>query len=207
MAIEWQNTSDLGGQQDGILAQQALQGDEWAFETLVHRYDSYLFCFIVRILGDYDRACDVHQQVLYQLYRSLGSLSLDKPLKPWLFRVAYNRCIDETRRRRYVHFSELEGAGEERETELDQIVDPSTQPERQAEQHDLQASLLQAIRQLPSHYQQIVLMRYTGQLTFPEIGRTLQIPASTAKTYFHRASIHLRELLGNHLYDLLPEYH
>lgn len=205
MALKWHTTQTLDHQDDCNLAQQAVQGDERAFEALVYRYDSYLFGFILRILGDYDRASDVYQQVLCQFYTSLAGLSLDKPLKPWLFRVAYNRCIDETRRKQPVYFSEMAG-GEERESELHQIVDQKASPELQAEQHDLQSYLLQAISQLPRHYQPIVLLRYTAQLTFPEIGRALKIPASTAKTYFHRASSRLRRLLPETcLADLLPE--
>src|SRR5215472_15354782 len=92
---------------DGALAQQALAGDQWAFETLVHRYGTPLFNFICHLLGDYDLACDVLQQVLLQLFISLSTLHKDKPLKSWLFQVARNRCLDELRRKRVVHFSDL----------------------------------------------------------------------------------------------------
>lgn len=205
MAQKRQDVHTSSNQEDGELAQQALQGNERAFETLVYRYDSYLFNFIFHILGDYDCACDIHQQVLFRLYRSLATLSLDKPLRPWLLRVAYNSCIDEARRKKLVHFSEIEGSGEERESELLQIVDTEAQPEIQLEQHDLQVRLYQAISQLPPHYRKIVLLRYTAQLTFPEIGIALKIPASTAKTYFHRASSRLRKTFAEkRLSDLLP---
>lgn len=208
MIQECRSAHALSNQEDGELVQQALQGNEQAFEVLVRRYDAPLFSFIQHILEDYDRSCDVHQHVLFQLYMSLPTLSLGKPLKPWLFRVARNRCIDEIRRKHSLHFSEIEGKGEGLENELYQIVDQEAQPEFQFEQRDLQASLLQAIGQLPSHYQPIVLLRYAAQLTFPEIGRALHIPASTAKTYFHRASCRLRELLCEKpLADLFPGYY
>src|SRR5438093_10938353 len=96
---------------DGVLAQQALGGDQEAFEVLVHRYSTSLFNFIYHMLGDYDLSCDILQQVFLQLYLSLATLHTSEPLKPWLFQVARNRCLDDIRqrtRRRTVHFSELE---------------------------------------------------------------------------------------------------
>jgi DNA-directed RNA polymerase specialized sigma24 family protein len=42
-------------------------------------------------------------------------------------------------------------------------------------------------------------LRYTSQLSFAEIGRTLNMPEATAKTYFHRAKVLLRRVLGSQL--------
>src|SRR6266700_8217626 len=85
---------------DGVLAQQTLAGDPYAFEDLVRRYHTPLFNFIYRFLGDYDQACDVSQQVFLRFYTSLPKLSAGDPFKPWLFQVARNCCVDELRRRR-----------------------------------------------------------------------------------------------------------
>src|SRR5438067_13104603 len=118
---------------DGMLAQQALAGNQWAFEVLVHRYSTPLFSFIYHFLGDYDQACDILQQVFLQLYLSLGNLRTNEPLKPWLFQVARNRCLDDLRqrqRRRNVHFSELEAGNDEDEfAALFSIPDGASQPE------------------------------------------------------------------------------
>src|SRR5689334_17331164 len=83
---------------DGLLASQALEGDEVAFETLVRRYSSPLFHFIYHLLGDYDRSCDVLQLVMLQLYTSLPTLHREKSFKSWLFKVAHNRAVDELRK-------------------------------------------------------------------------------------------------------------
>ena len=52
-----------------------------------------------------------------------------------------------------------------------------------------------AIETLPSRYRAIVLLRYIDQLSFREIGQALNMPESTAKTYFSRARKHLRTML------------
>src|SRR6266581_184304 len=137
---------------DGVLTEQALAGNQWAFEVLVHRYSTPLFSFIYHFLGDYDQACDILQQVFLQLHLSLSSIRTGEPLKPWLFQVARNRCLDDIRqraRRRTVHFSELESGNEEEELpSLVSIPDSSPQPEELAERHDLQQRLHQAIQAL-----------------------------------------------------------
>src|SRR5258706_14989540 len=98
---------------DGVLARPSLAGDQQAFESLVKRYSASLFNFICRFLGDYDQASDILQQVFLQLYISLSNLRTGEPLKAWLFQVARNRCLDELRKKRAIHFSDLESSTDE----------------------------------------------------------------------------------------------
>jgi RNA polymerase sigma factor (sigma-70 family) len=64
-----------------------------------------------------------------------------------------------------------------------------------AEYHDLQKSLQQAIQSLPPKFRSVVQLRYTKELSFGEIGRLLNMPENTAKTYFQRARPLLRAAL------------
>lgn len=186
---------------DGVLAQQTLAGDQDAFVKLVQRYSSSLFNFICRFLSDYDAASDILQQVFTQLYISLPNLRTGEPLKAWLFQVARNRCLDELRRKRIIHFSELQAPGEDDElSPLAIIPDTGPLPEEIAERHDLQNILQRAIDALPPKFRAVVLLRYASQLSFSEIGQALQMPEATAKTYFQRA----KPLLRASLKDQIP---
>lgn len=183
---------------DGVLVKQSLAGDQEAFEMLVRRYHVPLFNFICHCLGDYDLACDVSQHVFLQLYTSLPKLRTNEPLKAWLFQVARNRCLDELRRKRSLHFSEMEAAGDDDElSPLEILPDTRPLPEELAERHDLQRALQQAIDTLPPKFRSVVLLRYAGQLSFSEIGKTLSMPEATAKTYFQRARPLLRAALAS----------
>ena len=183
---------------DGTLVQQTLAGDQRAFEALVQRYNVPLFNFICHCLGDYDLACDVSQQVFLQLYISMPTLRTGEPLKAWLFQVARNRCLDELRRKRAIHFSELESVSDDDDlSPLAIMPDTHPLPEEIAERHDLQSSLRSAIEALPPKFRSVVLLRYAGQLSFSEIGKTLNMPEATAKTYFQRARPLLRTALAS----------
>jgi RNA polymerase sigma-70 factor (ECF subfamily) len=187
-----------------MLAQRALVGDEDAYALLVERYSTPLFNFICRFLNDYDAANDILQQVFLQLYISLPKLRIGEPLKSWLFQVARNRCLDELRRKHAIHFSELQGTSEDEDlSPLDIIPDTSPLPEEIADRHDLQAILQRAIDTLPPKFRAVVLLRYTAQFSFSEIGQSLQMPEATAKTYFQRAKPLLRTALADQIQPAL----
>jgi RNA polymerase sigma-70 factor (ECF subfamily) len=181
---------------DSDLVNQALAGSEQAFEMLVARYNAPLFRFISSFVGDYDQACDIFQQVMIQLYASLPTIHLGKSLRPWLFQVARYRCIDELRRGHVLRFSDLENENEDESCQAHYAIpDPTPPPEELAEQHEVQDHLCRAIRALPLHYRTIVALRYALRLSFVEIGETLGIPETTARTYFQRAKPLMRESL------------
>lgn len=195
-------TIDMSILSDACLAQQSLAGNQQAFEVMVHRYSTPLFNFICRFLGDYDQAYDVLQQVFMRFYTTLPRLDTGEPFKPWLFQVARNCCVDELRRRRRyaIQFSQLETENNEGELPfLNEIPDTRPLPEELAERHDLQQILNKAIQFLPPKFRAVVLLRYSSQLSFSEIGRALNMPEATAKTYFHRAKVLLRKILSSQM--------
>ena len=184
---------------DGILACQALAGDERGFEQLVHRYDKPLFSYVYRFLGDREQANDVLQKVFLKFYLSLPKLRQDQPFNSWLFQVAYHYCIDEFRvrsRKPAIFFSELPSLVNECElSPVETFLDRDPSPEEVAENHELQQYLMQALLALPANYRAIVLLRYVAQLKFIEISQILDIPVATARTYFHRAKPRLRKTM------------
>lgn len=198
MQIQECKTIALAEMSDGVLARESLNGNERAFEELFKRYHSSLFKFIFNILRDYDQAGDVLQQVFLQLYMSLSTLDTGRPLKGWLFKVAQNRCLDELRRRRILHFSDLEVSTDEDESSmLTFIPDTHALPEEIVEHNDLRERLLKAIQCLPPKFRSVVFLRYSAQLTYPEIAKKLGMPEATAKTYFSRSKPLLRASLAS----------
>ncbi len=178
----------------------AQRSNQEIFEQAMRDHNASLFHYIYRFVGDYDAASDICQQVFVQLYLFLPNLHTDRPLTAWLFQVARNYCIDETRRKRAICFSELEGDGWRR-TEDDELStlallpDLCPLPDEETEQHDLQQRLCAAIRALPPKFRAVVSLRYSADMSYAEIGARLHIPPATAKTYFQRAKPLLRALL------------
>ncbi len=154
---------------DSVLIRQMLDGDQYSFEALYQRYHEMVFNFAARYLRDTDLACDVTQHVFFRLYASMPFPFLNTTLKPWLLRVARNRCLDELRKKRDIYFSQLESTDSQDDdalSPLSNIADPYPLPQELFEQHDLQQSL-----------------------------QRLNIPTITAKSYFQRARPLLRAAL------------
>ena len=79
---------------------------------------------------------------------------------------------------------------------METLQDLSSLPEEVVERRDVQDMLLKAICALPPKFRAVVLLRYASQLSYAEIGRELQMPEATAKTYFQRAKPLLKGGLG-----------
>lgn len=182
---------------DEELAGRAARGEAAAFEEIVRRYQRPLLNFCFRLLGDADEAADAAQQAFVQAYLNLPRARLDLPLRPWLYRIARNQCLDRLRARRTVAFSELER--EDEESPVDAVPDLDPLPDELLEHRELQRILGDAIVALPERYRAVVAMRYTTDLTFAEIGQALEIPENTVKTFFQRAKAILRDQLRERL--------
>ena len=63
-----------------------------ALRPSLHRY-------CARMTGSVMDGEDIVQEALFEAYRKLDKFDESRPLKPWLFRIAHNRCIDFLRRK------------------------------------------------------------------------------------------------------------
>jgi RNA polymerase sigma-70 factor (ECF subfamily) len=71
-----------------------------AFLETVATLRPRLHRYCARMTGSVFDGEDVVQEALFEAYRKLDTFAENRPLAPWLFRIAHNRCIDALRRRR-----------------------------------------------------------------------------------------------------------
>jgi RNA polymerase sigma-70 factor (ECF subfamily) len=70
-----------------------------AFLETISTLRPSLHRYCARMTGSVMDGEDVVQEALFEAYRKLDKFDQSRPLKPWLFRIAHNRCIDFLRRR------------------------------------------------------------------------------------------------------------
>lgn len=70
-----------------------------AFLETIFTLRPALHRYCARMTGSVMDGEDVVQEALFEAYRKLDKFDQSRPLKPWLFRIAHNRCIDFLRRR------------------------------------------------------------------------------------------------------------
>lgn len=186
---------------DEELANFAREGNFNAFEELVRRYTSPLFKFALGLVGDYEDASDILQQSLIQILASLPTRQDTGSLRNWIFTITRNKCLDHLRKRHIPTFSQFLGRKDKDTVPsiLEQLKDDSPLPETLFERKVTRQLLNDAIETLPLRYKSVVLLRYTTDMSFQEIGQVLQIPENSAKTFYQRSKIILRKYLKDRL--------
>jgi RNA polymerase sigma-70 factor (ECF subfamily) len=121
-------------------------------------------------------------------------------IKPWLFRIARNACVDELRRRQLVRWEPLEGTqrggrdqhGEGPVAPAALLASDSHDPEREALRGERAELVRRALRRLPTRYRTCLLMREAEGLSCEEIGARLQLSSGAVRTTLCRARQRLR---------------
>ncbi|MEI6846230.1 MAG: sigma-70 family RNA polymerase sigma factor, partial [Candidatus Firestonebacteria bacterium] len=80
----------------------AVCGDNlYAFELLFRRYRQPILAFTCRLVQNYQKAEDLTQESFLRILKKKKSYNKTKKFSAWLYRIAYNTCIDELRRRKF----------------------------------------------------------------------------------------------------------
>jgi RNA polymerase sigma-70 factor (ECF subfamily) len=75
------------------------EGRYLAFLETITNLRPSLHRYCARMTGSAMDGEDVVQEALFEAYRKLDKFDDSRALKPWLFRIAHNRCIDFLRKR------------------------------------------------------------------------------------------------------------
>src|SRR6266699_5787263 len=83
---------------DGELVSSAIAGREACFEELVRRYQRPIAAYVYRMVGNYDAALDLTQEVFIRVYNSLSRYRSEFKFSTWIYKIAHNAAIDHLRR-------------------------------------------------------------------------------------------------------------
>ena len=86
-------------QPDHEVLRKAQRGDERAFRSLLAAYETPVFNYVLRMIGDRSLSEDLTQEIFLRIYQGLPGFSLRCRFTTWLFQVAKNRVLDELRAR------------------------------------------------------------------------------------------------------------
>ena len=174
---------------DRELVERAIGGREESFEELVRRYQRPIAAYVYRMVGDYDAALDLTQEVFIKVYSSLTRYRSEFKFSTWIYKIAHNSAVDHLRR-----FSTREQSltkefdGEQRELPLESR---RLSPEQESERAERRAEIEQVVHQLPSGYRELIVLRHSHDLSYDEIADVTGLPLGTVKNRLFRA----RELM------------
>lgn len=173
--------------------------DPIAVEEAFATHYSAVFRQVQRLMRDPDDSYDLTLTAWEKAQRAWDrrpSVALE--IKPWLFRIARNACVDELRRRQLVRWEPLEGTRRTDASDTTPIApaallsSDSHDPEREVLRSERADLVRQALRRLPSRYRACLLMREAEGLSCEEIGSRLQLSSGAVRTTLCRARQRLR---------------
>jgi RNA polymerase sigma-70 factor, ECF subfamily len=161
----------------------ARRGDQEAFAAVIRHYDPGLRALAFRLLGDRDLMDDVLQEAYVKAFKGLPRFRGEAKLGTWLYRIAYNACLDELRRAR-------------RSDDLPLTAElPGTSPDP-GEVAAGREDLARALSALPHDERAAVLLVDAQGFDYRQAARVLGVPEGTVASRLNRARASLRTALG-----------
>ncbi len=168
-----------------------LAGDGKAFEEFVAQYQRLVSHVVFRMIDNRADREDVCQDVFLKIHGSLSGFRFESKLSTWVARVAYNKCLNYIEKKKLPLFEDLCGEDES----IDSVAGEQVQPDALVEQKDLSNRLRCEIDNLPVPFRAILTLYHLDEMSYREIGRIMEMPEGTVKSYLHRARRLLRERL------------
>ena len=168
--------------------------DHAAFEAVFERYHERIFNFVMRMMGGNtadaeELTGDVFLKAYLSLPRTDESIRYDSRLQSWLFRLAYNRCLDEHRHRKLVQWQSL-GAWLS-VFHPSQVADAGDEPERAVLGHERRAVLHEEVQrvldQLKPIYRACLVLKEYFEYSYDQIAAVLKTTRAAVKSLLHRA--------------------
>jgi RNA polymerase sigma-70 factor (ECF subfamily) len=170
----------------------AQMGDVAAFGELVRHHQSAVFNVAYRMTGNRRDAEDLAQEAFLRAFRAFDRFDPDRPLRPWLKRIAANLCLN------WLQSSRIQTTSVEADMPavMDSFAQSGPPPEQSAINRETAVHIRAAILQLSPHYRAVIELRHFQDLSYDEMAQTLGRSLSNVKSDLYRARQQLAELLG-----------
>ncbi|HWC48146.1 MAG TPA: RNA polymerase sigma factor [Solirubrobacterales bacterium] len=170
-------------QGDEKLIAMARAGNPGAFETMVDRYQPRLLGFCRQMLGSTEDAEDVLQEVFVNAYRAMLADEREINLRPWLYRIARNRCLNYLRKPK---------ADAQESMDMVPEVDAASTAERVHNREEFR-QIISDVNKLPETQRAALLLREMDALSYEEIAAAMETTVPSVKSLLVRARISLAE--------------
>ncbi len=175
---------------DAELIEMCQHGDEEAFQELIERYRTRIASIAYQVLGSYEDARDVTQEVFIKLYRGIRSFDPQKKFFTWLYRLTVNASIDFLRSRRRRSY---ESSLEERPDQYQNIPNPEYDSiTYDLERRELRQLFLRLAEKLNPRLRAAFILCDLQGFTADEVAEILDCPKVTLRWYLHEARKRIR---------------
>jgi len=168
-----------------------LGGDEDAFGRLVEPYQGELHAHCYRMLGSGHDAEDALQDMLLRAWRSLAGFEPGRPLRPWLYKIATNACLDVIARRPRHQLPDDDRPPvwvEPYPDDLLRIEDGRFAPEARYERREaVELAFIVALQHLPDRQRAVLILREVLGFSASEVADCLDTTTASVNSALQRA--------------------
>ena len=174
-----------------------------ALGVLLERYRGPLYNFILRHLGDRDRAEELLQETFLRVVHRAERFEGKSRFSTWMYTIARNLCIDTSRKLVHRRHRSLDAPGRGREdggpgaSLVERTAKPAPSVERLSDSARMRRAVTRAIEALPPEQREVFLMREVQGMRFREIAEVVGVPENTVKSRMRYALQRLREELAD----------
>jgi len=178
---------------DQILIHKILGGDTNAFSQLVDQYKDLVFTLALRMLKNREEAEEVAQDTFIKAYKSLDRFKGDAKFSTWLYRVAYNTCLDRIKKnKKYLNDVPIDEFTEHEVKSIDNALLGMMTAEKEA-------AIKACIDQLPSEDAFLLTLYYFDDLSLDEISKVVNLTSNNIKVKLFRCRKKLAHILKANL--------
>ena len=184
-------TRDLSVASDRELVAIAIDGFDGSFEELVRRYQRPISAYVYRMVGNYESALDLTQEIFIKVYNSLNRYRAEFKFSTWIYKIAHNAAVDHLRRTATREQSLVIGPeGDTFDLPLESAL---LSPEQESEQKERRGEIEAVVRALPANYRELIILRHSQDLSYEEIVEVTGLPLGTVKNRLFRAREMMRQ--------------
>lgn len=204
---ETQEARDARDARDRRLVRRLKQGDERAFQELVHTYQDRIFGLIFRMLGNRQEAEDVAQEVFISVHRGIANYRGEGRFYTWLYRIASNTAKNRIKYLKGRNFHRADDIDETPAAHVRgqdggpvvslQSIVPG--PDATVAANRLERAVQAEIAQLEPDHRLLIVLRDIQGLSYAEIMNITGLQEGTVKSRLHRARVALKSRLEPYL--------
>lgn len=187
-------TQDAEARIDEQLVRNAQRGDLHSFNTIVTRHQRAVYNLCLRMLRDGALAEDATQDAFIKAWTAIATFR-GGMVRPWLLRIATNRCYDVLRAQGRRPADSLDSELVESEPRWTSQSEVADHPEHHATRRELSQFLERALGELPDDQRLAIILSDVHGHTYDEIAQITDVAVGTVKSRISRARSRLRELM------------
>nr|WP_298794772.1 sigma-70 family RNA polymerase sigma factor [uncultured Allomuricauda sp.] len=170
-----------------------VNGDSQEFAKLVDSYKDLVFTVAFRMLKNREEAEEVAQDSFIKIFKSLKSFQGDSKLSTWIYRIAYNTCLDRIKNNKIGQNSvPITEVSNYQVAEMNNALDTMLKQEKSE-------MIKKCIQKLNPADAAILTLFYFEEQSLNELGSTLNLSMNTAKVKLFRARKRLAVILKEQL--------